>query len=122
MPKSQVLELGIGYSYRLSAEFRFPASPTSLSLTPRSSPTCEMPGLFPEKLKLESITQKKRDVHKISPAILGPETAAPILWAPGIFGFFLLEKPHAHKIPPFMGVGIFPNYRCRMSHLIPGEL
>ena len=55
--------------------------------------------------------------------------AAPILWAPGIFGFFLLENPHAHKIPPFgggswffwkggggsanfifMGVGIFPNF------------
>ena len=61
------------------------------------------------------------------PVILGPEMAAPILWAPGIFGFFLLENHHAHKIPPFrggvmgfleggggsanfifMGVGIFP--------------
>ena len=31
--------------------------------------------------------------------------AAPILWAPGIFGFFLLENPHAHKIPPFRGGG-----------------
>ena len=30
--------------------------------------------------------------------------AAPILWAPGIFWFFLLENPHAHKIPPFRGV------------------
>ena len=47
------------------------------------------------------ITQKKRDVHKISPVILGPEMAMPILWAPGIFWFFLLENPHAHKIPPF---------------------
>ena len=37
------------------------------------------------------------------PAILGPEMAAPILWAP-IFWFFLLETPHAHKIPPFSGV------------------
>ena len=36
-------------------------------------------------------------------AILGPEMAAPILWAPGIFWFFLLENPHAHKIPPFRG-------------------
>ena len=40
---------------------------------------------------------------KFPPAILGPEMAAPILWAPGIFWFFLLEKPHAHKIPPFRG-------------------
>ena len=37
------------------------------------------------------------------PAILGPETAAPILWAPGIFGFFLLENPRVHKIPRFRG-------------------
>ena len=66
---------------------------------------------------------------KFPPAILGPEMAAPILWAPGIFAFFLQENPHAHKIPPFrggvvgffgrgggsvnfifMGVGIFPSY------------
>ena len=38
---------------------------------------------------------------KFLSAILGPEMAAPILWAPGIFGFFLLENPHAHKIPSF---------------------
>ena len=31
--------------------------------------------------------------------------AAPILWAPGIFWFFLLANPHAHKIPPFRGGG-----------------
>ena len=37
------------------------------------------------------------------PAILGPEMAAPILWVPGIFWFFLLEKPHTHKIPRFRG-------------------
>ena len=61
--------------------------------------------------------------------------AAPILWAPGIFWFFLLETPHAHKIPPFggggvlgffrrgggsanfifMGVGIFPKVGMRLS-------
>ena len=41
---------------------------------------------------------------KFPPVILGPEMAAPILWAPGIFWFFLLGKnPHAHKIPPFRG-------------------
>ena len=42
---------------------------------------------------------------KFPPAILGPEMAAPILWAPGIFAFFLLENPHAHKIPLFRGGG-----------------
>ena len=40
---------------------------------------------------------------KFPPVILGPEMAAPILWAPGIFWFFLLENPKAHKIPPFRG-------------------
>ena len=40
---------------------------------------------------------------KFPPVILGPEMAAPILWAPGIFWFFLLENPHAHKIPPLRG-------------------
>ena len=33
--------------------------------------------------------------------------AAPILWAPGIFRFFLLENPRAHKIPPFRGGGFW---------------
>ena len=42
---------------------------------------------------------------KSPPVILGPEMAVPILWAPGTFGFFLLENPHAHKIPPFRGGG-----------------
>ena len=40
---------------------------------------------------------------KFPPVILGPEMAGPILWAPGIFGFFLPENPHAQKIPPFRG-------------------
>ena len=35
----------------------------------------------------------------------GPEMAAPILWASSIVWFFLLENPHAHKIPPFAGGG-----------------
>ena len=39
------------------------------------------------------------------PAILGPQLAAPIFWAPGIFWLFLLENPHAHKIPRFRGGG-----------------
>ena len=44
---------------------------------------------------------------KFPPAILESEMAAPILWAPGIFWFFLLENPHAHKIPPFRGGGFW---------------
>ena len=40
---------------------------------------------------------------------LAPDMAAPILWAPGILKFFLLESPgpHAHKIPRFRGVLVF---------------
>ena len=33
--------------------------------------------------------------------------AAPILWAPGIFVFFLQENLHAHKIPRLGGWGVF---------------
>ena len=40
------------------------------------------------------------------PAILVPEMAAPILWAPGILWLFLLENPHAHQIPRFKGGGV----------------
>ena len=40
------------------------------------------------------------------PTILGLEMAAPILWAPGIFWLFLLEKPRAHKIPRLKGGGV----------------
>ena len=41
------------------------------------------------------------------PAILGPEMAAPILWKPGIFAFFLQENPYAHTILRFRGGGIW---------------
>ena len=41
------------------------------------------------------------------PVILGPEMAAPILWAPGIFWLVLMENPHAHQIPPFGGGGVW---------------
>ena len=41
-----------------------------------------------------------------APPILGPEMAAPILWVPGMFGFFRLESPHAHKIRRFGGGGV----------------
>ena len=37
--------------------------------------------------------------------ILGPEMAAPILWAPRISAFFLQENLHVHKIPRFGGGG-----------------
>ena len=53
--------------------------------------------------KKERIVRKSVVSIKFPPVILGPEMAAPILWAPGIFWFFLLENPHAHKIPPFRG-------------------
>ena len=52
---------------------------------------------------------------KFPPAIPGPEMDAPILWAPGIFGLFLLENPHAHKIPPLGGVLFFfeGGWKCQ---------
>ena len=37
---------------------------------------------------------------KFLSAILGPEMAAPILWAPGKMRSFC-RKTHVHKIPPF---------------------
>ena len=38
-------------------------------------------------------------------AILGPEMGAPILWAAGIFAFFLQENLHVRKIHRFGGGG-----------------
>ena len=43
------------------------------------------------------------------PVILGPEMAAPMLWAPDSFWCFLLENPHDHKIPRFRG-GVYQLY------------
>ena len=40
-------------------------------------------------------------------AILGPEMGAPIIWAPGVFAFFLQENLHVHKIPIFRGDFVF---------------
>ena len=45
------------------------------------------------------------------PAILGPEMAAPLLWAPGILWLFLLENPHADKIAPLGGAGVLGFFR-----------
>ena len=38
---------------------------------------------------------------------MGPEMAAPILWAPRISVFVLQENLHVHKIPPFRDGGVF---------------
>ena len=58
-----------------------------------------------DDLSKESLAIVRKSVMSIEspPAILGPEMAVPILWAPGIFRFFLLETPHARKIPCFRG-------------------
>ena len=40
---------------------------------------------------------------KFLSAVLGPEMAAPILWAPRISAFFLQENLHVRKIPRFRG-------------------
>ena len=60
------------------------------------------------------------------PAILGLEMAAPMLWAPGIFRLFLLENPHAHKIPPFMGgvLGFLERvgWKCQFYFYRRGDL
>ena len=83
--------------------FRFSAgtpkrSSTVLLLHSRSAPNpCDPPCPAQFRKSVMSI--------KFPPVILGPEMAAPILWAPGIFGFFLLENPHAHKNSPFRGGG-----------------
>ena len=42
---------------------------------------------------------------KFLSAILGPEMGAPILWATGVFAFFLQESLHVHKIPRLGGGG-----------------
>ena len=44
---------------------------------------------------------------KFLSAILGPEMAAPILWAPGKNASVLHKNLHAHKIPRFRGGGVF---------------
>ena len=43
------------------------------------------------------------------PAILGPEMAALILWAPGKIAFFQQKDHHAHKIPRFRGGYLGPS-------------
>ena len=69
-----------------------------------------------QKLHLQAVFFEARESENVSrvpkflPAILGPEIAAPILWASGKIAFFLHGNPHAHKIPRFRGgggIGIF---------------
>ena len=52
---------------------------------------------------LESFFRKIPVSVKFLSAVLRPEMAAPILWTPGKNAFFLQEKPHVRKIPPFRG-------------------
>ena len=54
-------------------------------------------------LRIETPEKKKLMFVVFLPAVLGPEMAVPILWAPGIFGFSLLGSSHAHKIACFRG-------------------
>ena len=44
---------------------------------------------------------------KFVSAILGPEMAAPILWAPGKMRSFCRKKAMSVKIPPFKGGGVW---------------
>ena len=64
--------------------------------------------------------QKSVMSTKFPPVILGPEMAVPILWAPGILGFFLLENPHAHKIPPFGCWGFLEGggWKCQFNFYV----
>ena len=51
-------------------------------------------------------SEKKPHVRNFLPVILGPEMAAPFLWAPGIFWFFLLENPMPIKFLLLGGGGV----------------
>ena len=59
----------------------------------------------PTNMPEPPISKKSLTSIIFPPAILGPEMAALILWAPGIFWFVLLENIHARKIPRFRGGG-----------------
>ena len=52
------------------------------------------------------LSEKSSFPYNFLPAILGPEMAAPILWAPGKMRSFC-RKSHVHKIPRFRGGGVF---------------
>ena len=46
---------------------------------------------------------ERRDVHKISARNSGAGNGRADFMGAWHFWFFLLENPHAHKIPPFRG-------------------
>ena len=50
--------------------------------------------------------KKSPHVRHFPPATLVLEMAVPILKAPGIFWFFLLQNPNAHQIPCFKRGGV----------------
>ena len=56
-------------------------------------------------------------VRNFSARNSGAGKAAPILWVPGIFWFFLLETPRAHNIPRFRGGGgswvFWKGWKCQ---------
>ena len=55
--------------------------------------------------------QKSPMSIKFPPVILGPDMAAPILWAPGIFWLFLLENPMPIKFLLLGGEGVLGFFR-----------
>ena len=63
---------------------------------------------------------------KFPPVILGPEMAAPILWVPGIFGFFLLETPMPIKYLLLGGGGLLGfleggGWKCQLHFYGRGD-
>ena len=63
-----------------------------------------------------AFSEKKTVSVVFLPAILGPEMAAPILWATGIFWCFLPKKPPVHvKVHVSGGVGVFwkGGWKCQ---------
>ena len=52
-------------------------------------------------------------VHEFSARNSGAGNGCASLWAPGIFWFFLLENPLAHKIPRFRGGGGEWAWKCQ---------
>ena len=65
-----------------------------------------LPHLGPSDVKNGKFLRKSLVSVKFVSAILGPEMAAPILWAPGKMRSFCRQN-HVHKIPRFRGGGYF---------------
>ena len=88
-----------------------------------------------ERWELEAVRDRRRKGHdkdggvdsekslcpsNFLPAILGPEMAAPILWAPAKMRSFCRKKKPAHKIPRcrggYFGFVFFGGGKCRFFH------